>query len=275
MNTQLSYIEKTSLLRQAKKVEKLRLKKVSVSLALFLFLFISNITTLQAQDSAKNNFNLDLHLKNMHLWQGSVVTASPMVASSIEYVTDDQKFVAGLWGGVSFDGSYKEFSYYTTYRFTDNFFTQLISHNNYSNMTKPNMFSYNKYNSPNFLDIVFSYTLSDYVPATFMLSTILFGQAGDHVIATDGSVSNSYSNYAELNYRLLQNNNTQINAFVGGAFSLATEKTFYSDRPAIVNLGFTLTKKLSIFNKGIPVSGTAFWNPYTGLGALQIDISLF
>ena len=275
MNALFDHNEKESLTTHFKNDGKIRLKKASVPLVLILMLFIFDSSALSAQDSSMSNFKLDLHLKNMHLWQGSVVTPGVMMATSMEYVTDDQKLVAGLWGGASFDGSYKEFSYYTTYNFTNNFYAQLISHNNYSNMETPDMFSYDKFTSPNFLDIVLSYTLSESIPATLLWSTILFGQAGDYATNDDGSVTDSYSSYVELSYRLFQDNNTQIKACVGGAFALATEKSFYNASPSIVNLGLTLTQDVKLLNKKIPVSGTAFWNPDSGLGALQIDIMLF
>lgn len=178
-------------------------------------------------------------------------------------------------GGASFNGDYKEFSYYTTYRFTDRFYTQLISHNNYSDVADPNIFSYDKYTSPNFLDIVLSYTISDNVPFTMLWSTILFGQGGDYEINEDGSDTNSYSTYVELSYPLFKDHKTKISACVGGAFAFATEKTFYSDNAAIVNVGLNMIQDVTILSKNIPISGTAFWNPYSGVGALQLDIMLF
>lgn len=255
--------------------KKLRLKNANAILVFLLMLFLFNVMPIHAQDSGINHFNLDLRLKNMHLWQGSVVTPGAMMATSMEYITSDQKLIVGVWGGAGFDGSYKEFSYYTTYRFTENFQTQLISHNNYSQIENPRIFSYDKYTSPNFLDFVLSYTVSQRLPLSMLWSTILFGQGGDYVSDTDGTVTDSYSNYVELNYLFMADRQTQIKAFVGGAFSFITEKTFYSTSPAIVNLGVTLSQDVTLLNKTIPVSGTAFWNPESGKGALQIDIILF
>lgn len=254
-----------------------RLNRLVATLLLLSLLLPFNSSSLFSQEEvdAPKNFNVDLHLKNMHLWQGFVVTPGVMMATSMEYVTNDQKFVAGLWGGASFNGSYKEFSYYTTYHFTPNLYAQLISHNNYSGMENPDMFSYDKYTSPNFLDIVLSYTLSDDVPLSFLWSMILFGQGGDYEINDDGTDTNSYSNYVEMSYRLFEDDNTKISASVGGAFSFTTEKTFYSSSAEIVNVSLNLTQEVTVFAKTIPVTGTAFWNPYSGVGALQIDIMLF
>jgi hypothetical protein len=208
-----------------KKDAKQRLKNVSVSILLLVLFFIFNTETVFAQNDvvALDNINLNVHLKNMHLWQGYVVTPGVMVATSMEYVSDDNKYVAGLWGGASFDGSYTEFSYYATYNFTKNIFAQLISHNNYSGMVSPDMFSYDKYTSPNFLDVLLSYTISDNLPLNIMTSTILFGQAGDYETDDDGSDADSYSTYVEMSYSLFRGQKTKIKASVGGAFSLFYE----------------------------------------------------
>lgn len=79
----------------------IRLKTLNARiLPIILMLFFSASSLLaQEKDTTFNNFNLDLHLKNMHLWQGFVVTPGVMMATSMEYETDNNKFVAGLWGG--------------------------------------------------------------------------------------------------------------------------------------------------------------------------------
>lgn len=222
-----------------------------------------------------DNFNIGVNLKNMHTWHGSVVTPGAMIATSLEYKTADDKFTAGLWGGASFNGDYKEFSYYTSYQFTNNFKTSLISHNNYSNSENPNIFSYDKYTSPNFVDIVLEYTVSESFPLNVYWSTILFGNGGDFEEKIDGEVNNSYSTYVQLTYDLISEDRTKLSVFTGGAFSPTTEKTFYSESANIVNIGIQLDKKINIFNHDLPVSTTAFWNPETKIGVLQLDINLF
>lgn len=44
-----------------------------------------NILTVQDSNSLVDNFNIDLHVKNMHLWHGFVVTPGVMMTSSMEY----------------------------------------------------------------------------------------------------------------------------------------------------------------------------------------------
>lgn len=255
----------------------LRFKKIMLLGVLITCGLITTTNMAKAQENnlIDNNFSINLDLKNMHLWHGSVVTPGAMIASAMEYNSTNQKFTVGLWGGASFNGDYKEFSYYTTYRFTTNFNASLISHNNYSNAEAVNIFSYDKYTSPNFVDIVLEYTVSKEVPLTFYWSTILFGNGGDYETNTDGAHTNSFSNYAEIRYTFFQQQKTQLSIFAGGAFSFATEKTFYSESANITNLGLTLSRDINILSQNLPVSATAFWNPETKVGALQLAISLF
>ncbi len=229
------------------------------------------------QDSSfmDERFDIDMEIKNMHLWHGSVVTPGVMIASSIEYQSSNKKFVAGLWGGASFNSEYKEFSYYAKYSICNNFSASLINHNNYSSEKAPNIFSYDKFTSPNFVDIVLEYTLPDNIPLTLYWSTILFGNGGDYETEADSSVTDSYSNYVELRYVFFPNKKTNLTMFAGGAFSFLTEKTFYSKQANFVNLGLTLSRDVKLFSKEFPVSATAFWNPESKIGALQLAISLF
>lgn len=185
-----------------------------------------NISKAQDEISNSDNFNFALDLKNMHLWHGFVVTPGVMMASCIEYVSSNQKFIAGLWGGANYNGAYKEFSYYTKYCFSDNINVSLISHNNYSDYDDPNIFSYNKFTSPNFVDVVLEYTLSKEIPLTFYWSTILFGNGGDFESNAESSVTYSYSNYAELRYKFLSKKPTQLSVFAEVHFRSLPKKHF-------------------------------------------------
>ncbi|MGQ1891062.1 hypothetical protein ACT29H_11545 [Thermophagus sp. OGC60D27] len=237
--------------------------------------FHSGSARAQDKTSLSENFELNFEVKNMHLWHGGVVTPGAMFASAMEYNSTDRKFTVGLWGGAGFSGDYKEFSYYTTYRLMPSFSVSLISHNNYSNSEEVDIFSYDKYTSPNFVDIVLEYTLSEQTPLTFYWSTILFGNGGDYEINNDGSVSNSYSNYVELKYQLFPGEKTRLTLFAGGAFSLITQKTFYSDKANLTSFGLTLNRMVQIASANFPVSATALWNAETKVGVLQLGIALF
>ncbi len=239
------------------------------------FFIFPNIAKAQNENLLFDRLSVNLKIQNMHLWHGSVVTPGAMMASSIEYTSSNEKLIAGLWGGASFNGQYKEFSYYTTYHFTRNFDISLISHNNYSNSEEVNIFSYDKHTSPNFVDIVFQYTVSDQLPLKLCWSTILFGNGGDFKVNKDNTDTNSYSNYVELSYTFFSEKETSLKLFAGGAFSFVTEKTFYSNNSNITNLGVTINKKVNLLSNTVPVLATAFWNPETKLGALLLSVSIF
>ena len=260
-------------------VEKLVKRRNSIAFLITGILFMNGLVSSQAiaqeENSFSDNFDINLQLQNMHTWHGFVVTPGFMMGSSIQFTSDDEKFSTGLWGGASSNGSYREFSYYMNYSVTNDFKLSLISHNNYSNSANPNIFSYDKYTSPNFVDVVIDYSFNENIPLSLYWSTILFGNSGDYEIDNAGIVTDSYSNYAELRYELLPNKPTKLSLFVGSAFSFATKKTFYSDSPNIVNTGLTLTNSVEFLDKEVPVSATAFWNPESNIGVLQLAISLF
>lgn len=277
MNTQLTGSRHLKMVQILKKRQKVRFKNFRLSFVLFSFGLLFLSTSLQAQEekSIANRFDIKLDFKNMHLWHGSVVTSGVMMATSLEYSSLDENFTLGLWGGASFSGNYKEFSYYSKYQFTPNFYAELVSHNNYSNEEDPDIFSYDKYTSPNFIDIALGYTLSEDIPLSIYWATILFGQGGDYETQNDGDTTNSYSNYVELSYQIFKEKGSELKAFAGGAFSFTTDKTFYSDKANLVNLGLSLSHNLKLFSTNFPVNGTAMWNPETKVGALQLAITLF
>lgn len=237
--------------------------------------FLAKTTQAQEKNSLADNFNISLNLKNMHLWHGSVVTPGIMMATAMEYQSDNKKFVLGLWGGASTDGDYKEFSYYTSYKPGNNFSISLISHNNYSDAEDVDIFSYDKHTSPNFVDVVFEYTLPEQFPLHAYWSTILFGNGGDYTSNDAGSTTDSYSTYAELSYPFFRGQETQLTLFAGGAFALRTRQTFYSESANFTNLGLRLNRDVDFLSRKFPVAATAFWNPETKEGALQLDIKLF
>lgn len=252
-----------------------RLMKATLFLWVLVTFVFSGSAFAQDQEDTYKPFDGHLSLKNMHMWRGFVVTPGVMTSGSLEYNTKNKKFTLGLWGGASFDGSFKEYSYYAVYRFTDNFYTEVVSHNNYSNMEDPDMFSYDNEVSPNFVDIALGYTISEEVPLKIFWATILGGQAGDYEEDQDGSITNSYSNYLEFKYRVYNKVGYKLSAFAGGAFSFSTAKTFYSDDANFVNIGLTLNRSVEIFSKNIPLEFNGIWNPESGKGVLEINVALF
>ncbi|PQJ72849.1 hypothetical protein BTO14_06055 [Polaribacter butkevichii] len=265
--------------------------------SLFVFaLFLLALQTMNAQENNSKDdyqaFIIGGHLKNMHLWHGSVVHPGAMIATSIEYNSKNKKFTFGFWGGASFStidvennatgknesAYYKEVSIYTKYRFSDVFFIEAVSHNNYTGVEergdKLQFWSYDKTQGYNFVDVSFGYNVT---PNTLLyLATIVNGGSGDYEIQTDGSLKNSWTHYFEVQSKVWQKKEASLSLFVGGAWSFITDKTFYTNNAGnIINVGATLSKNVNIGTYKLPIGVTTMWNPEQEKMVLQLDIALF
>lgn len=255
-----------------------------------VLLMMSNI--LYAQEDDYKAFSANGHIKNMHIWHGSVVHSGAMFAASLEYNTRDGKFTTGLWGGSSFSGTevdnvntgetetayYKEVSIYAKYRFSDKFFIEAVSHNNYTGVEERgdelNYWSYDKTQGYNFVDVNFGYNIT---PGTSLyLATIIGGGSGDYEVQEDGSLKDSWTQYLEIKSKVWQKGDHSLSLFAGGAWSFFTDKTFYTEGAGnIINVGAAFAKNVHIGTYKLPVEVTAMWNPEQKKTVLQLDIALF
>lgn len=275
------------------KIEK-KLNIFCILLSLFTLLTVQNTS---AQEQVSNSdykaFSIEAHFKNMHTWHGFVVTPGPMIATSLEYNSRNSKFTLGVWGGTSFGPStdvinkvtgennaahYQEFSLYTKYRFSDTFFIEAVSHNNYTGVEERGdqlqFWSYDKTQGYNFVDINFGYNIT---PNTLLyFATIVNGGAGDYEEQTDGSLKNSWTHYFEVSSKVWEKEDASLTLFTGGAWSFATDKTFYTENSGnIINVGATFNKNVKIGTYNLPIGVTAMWNPEKEKTVLQVDITLF
>ncbi|QDO95687.1 hypothetical protein FNB79_08550 [Formosa sediminum] len=264
------------------------------SFLLLFIIFCSNFLLAQEANlsSDYNPFSLGVHLKNMHLWHGSVVHPGAVIATDLEYNSRNKKFTFGFWGGASFSTTdvynettgqtvgayYKEFSIYTKYRLTDRFFVEAVSHNNYTGVEERgdqlHYWSYDKTQGYNFVDVNFGYNIT---PNTLLyLATIIGGGSGDYEVQSNGDLKNSWTQYFEVNSVVWRNESSNLTLFVGGAWSFFTDKTFYTQgKGNVVNVGTTFGKVFNIVDYNVPVAVTAMWNPETEKTVLQLDIELF
>lgn len=283
-----------------------RLKRTNVNLfkSLLLLLFCFNLSFVFAQDekSERGNkiqdgddykaFTLGAHLKNMHLWHGFVVQDSPIFATNLEYNSKNSKFTFGFWGGASFSGTdvwnpiqeeyvnanYREFSIYAVYRFSDKFFMEAVTHNNFTGVSergdKLRYWSYDKTQGYNFVDINFGYNIT---PNTLLyLATIVGGGSGDFEVQENGDLEDSWTHYFEVRSKVWGDDDLNLSVFAGGAWSFITDKTFYTESAGnVINVGAALAKKIKIKDFKLPVEVTAMWNPEKEITVLQLDITLF
>ena len=273
--------------------------KTSYVFAALLMLFSFNFVSAQDEDikedifnDASKPFSIGAHLENMHLWHGFIVYPGVVIGTNLEYNSRNDKFTFGFWGGASFAGSdvynpntgenvsayYKEFSIYTKYQVSEKFFIEAVSHNNYTGVEERgdelHYWSYDKTQGYNFVDINFGYYIT---PKTLLyLATIVGGGAGDYQIEADGSLKDSWTQYFEVNSTVWSNKNSNLSLFVGGAWSLFTDTTFYTEGAGnIVNVGATFSRDFTVVKYKVPVAVTAMWNPEQEITVLQLDIALF
>tara|TARA_R110000868_G_scaffold1389_1_gene10668 strand:- start:9399 stop:10322 length:924 start_codon:yes stop_codon:yes gene_type:complete len=272
---------------------------------LFCMCLLFSLNNLSAQDektelsevdrSKKDDhkaFDAGVHLKNMHIWHGFVVHSGAVVATNLEYNSRNKKFTFGVWGGASLastdvvnkdtgdnvSANYKEFTIYTVYRFSDKFFTEAVSHNNYTGVEergdKLHYWSYDKTQGYNFVDLNFGYMVSD--NTLLYLATILGGGSGDYEVQNDGSFKDSWTHYLEIKSKVWEKDDYKLSLFAGGAWSFTTDKTFYTESSGnLINVGASLSKNIHIGKYKMPVEVTAMWNPEKEITVLQLDLTIF
>lgn len=261
----------------------------------FLFLITAVVHTSTAQKELDDNyqaFTAGAHLKNMHTWHGFVVHPGAVFATNLEFNSKNKKFTLGVWGGASFTSvnvahkttgenvaaHYQEFSLYSKYRFSDKFFIEAVSHNNYTGVEERgdqlHYWSYDITQGYNFVDFNLGYNLT---PKTLVyLATIVGGGSGDYEVQDNGTLKNSWTHYLELSSKVWEKKDASLSLFAAGAWSFVTDKTFYTQgKGNVINVGATFDNKINIGNHKLPVSVTAMWNPEKEKTVLQLDITLF
>jgi hypothetical protein len=224
----------------------------------------------KAQNIA-DGISIDAGLKNMHLWKGYKVSENAVATLNTSYTTEDGFFSAGLWYGSSFDASFTEFDYYVAFQLSEQLNLSVWDINNFSDFPNANIFDYDKETTSHFIDATLSYQATDRLGLVW--STILLGR--DTFVDDNGEVKNAFSNYAEVNYNIINESNLNIKGFVGGGFSFLNEAHFYGSSPNVVNVGLSAARAVELFGTPIPVSATAMWNPEQKYGAMQLSVGLF
>lgn len=267
----------------------------SFKIVLLAVLFLA-VNTIYAQDDSSTDtykaFSAGAHLKNMHTWHGFVVHPGAMIATNLEFNSRDSKFTLGVWGGASLTtvdvtnkntgenvaAHYQEFSLYTKYRFSDKFFIEAVSHNNYTGVEERgdvlHYWSYDKTQGYNFVDLNFGYNIT---PNTLLyLATIVNGGSGDYEVQTDGSLENSWTHYFEVSSKVWEKDDSSLSLFAGGAWSFITDKTFYTEGAGnLINVGATFNKNVKLGSYNLPIGVTAMWNPEKEKTVLQVDFTIF
>jgi len=218
-------------------------------------------------------FGINLQVRSLYVWRGFKVSNAPIADVDMHYyLTKDKTFTVGLWGAGDFTGNYKEFDYYIAYT-KPRYAFSIWDVNNFTDFPNSNLFNYNPRSTSHFIDVRAMYNFGDRFPLTVNWATIVLGR--DTHVKSDGDVSNSYSNYSELDYRLWKDGGSELHIFVGGGFAFGRQANFYGSKPNIVNTGITINKDLVVFKHHMPVAATAMFNPEKKYGALQLIVNVF
>jgi hypothetical protein len=112
------------------------------------------------------------------------------------------------------------------------------------------------------------------------VSSILHGRGS----AADASVIDTFqrtgelrfSQYIEARYPIFRRENTQLEAFVGGAIALAGQgETFYTTRNGINFIGLQYRTVVQIGNIRLPVQATPACNPNAKHAFMEVAINFF
>ncbi|SEW22666.1 hypothetical protein SAMN05421841_1703 [Chryseobacterium wanjuense] len=233
--------------------------------------------TAQNTDSASvepkyRPFDVSASIKNKHLWRGYIVADVPVLTASATVTTKDKNLQFGLWSGNGFNGEYKEFCYFLNYHIK-NFDITLLDSFNYTGFSDAKIFDYNKSSTRHFIDVNLAYHFSEKFPLTVSLATVVQGR--DTFIDSNGKLKNRFSHYAELDYKVYEEGDTNVHLYMGGAFSFVTHDTFYSSSPGIVNVGVTVNKKIHFGKYAVPVFVQGMWNPNHNKATLGLGVQLF
>jgi len=249
-------------------------------LPIFLVIFLSSFSLCAQESQEYKPIDLNLQLKNMHLWRGFAVSNAPILASNLFYQTRDEKLRLGVWGGKSFDGSYREFDYYISYQ-SEGFTVSLWDIYNFStsDLIGGGVFDYDKRTTGRFIDLTLGYEFQDF-PFLVAVSTIIHGRDSEFMSIPENPYLRSgdlrYSTYMEARYNVIERDKYQFTVFVGGAFSLrGAEDTFYTSKPGLNFMGFTFNKKVEIGEFEFPIQATPAWNPDANRGFFEIAVSFF
>lgn len=232
-----------------------------------------------AQDTYKP-FNVNASLKTMHLWRGYKVTDDFMSGINAYYKTQNGKLTVGLWNGQSLEGDYTEFDYYFSLALTDGLSLSVWDINNFSSYPGADIFNYTNDETSHFVDATLAFQATDALGLSW--STILAGR--DFHYDDNGDAKNSFSNYVEASYTAYTNEDLTVGLKLGGAFAFADDSHFYdrvnpdgtgTDAFSIVNIGASVSKKVTLFDQVLPIGVTAMWNPEQKYGAMELSFSLF
>ena len=238
--------------------------------------------TVRAQQTSSLGDQLDFNLEiaNNHLWRGIEVSDGLVMCSALAIHDKHEYMKFGLWGGTNISGDYKEFNFFSEFRYAGWKLAFWDTYNFSPDATYNNreFFNYSAHSTGRFLDCILTYEAGQAYPRfplTVSWSTILFGRD-----RWEDNSSNRYSSYLSASYPLFHSHGWYSDLTVGGTFTWKRKSddrsTFYSDRPGIIHLELQVRKEVVITSGyTLPLFASAVFNPRMNRAFFQIGATLF
>ena len=216
---------------------------------------------------AQNKFDVNLQLQSMHYWRGLRVSDGMLTATSIGYYSKNLSIYG--WGGLSFNGDYKEVTGVVTYSY-NHLGVQLSDIFNFSGTDSIKYFDYKRDETLHLVDLSLLYHFSF---MNISWSTIVYGND-----CIPGTSKQRYSTYVEFGVPL-KINDSSVTPFIAPAFVLNSDaKTMLygdNDKIGIANVGIKVSKTLLVNQYSFPVSAVLGFNPSLNQASIQLLIDLF
>ncbi len=239
------------------------MKKLLIAI-IILTVFIQDIAMAEGADKKSKFLTYDVTISTQHLWRGFKSGTTPCLEPSIAlHFTPNLTF--GIWGGTTYDDSYREVDLYLSYQYKPLKITVLDYYDPAINTFYwEDVTNYDRKTTEHLLDVVVDYQFENN-PFRLMASTIFYGNDRDE----DGN--QNYSTYFEVGYGLPYQ--SILTDFFIGVNPIGT---FYYDKFSVVNLGVKATKDVKISEKyHIPITVNLSGNPAKEQLYFSVIMSVF
>ena len=255
--------------KHMKKINKII--KAAVMLILFGILLNTNFAKAQESSEGNSSFLIKSDFMSHYVWRGSQFGAMS-VQPTIEYAPGS--FGIGSWGSTSFSDNtnLQEVDLYMYYTISDIVTVLLTDYFVAENFANDNYFNFSSEDTKHILEASVIFEGTEKIPFSLLLATNFYG---NDVVKADESLN--YSTYTELTY-----NKTfkavGFSAFLGASLNTPGNdlpSIYGNTKPAIVNLGIKIEKKIKITNSfSLPLSVSYIANPDAGKTWVVLGVSL-
>lgn len=204
----------------------------------------------------------EIGLTSRYLWRGTQLGDAPVVMPSATWSAN--KFSFNAWSAFTFNNSYSEFDLTPTYQFK-RFQVSLIDYYLPTPGESNDYLNFKKGESCHSLELSFDNSSVEDAKLKWMLGCFLLGDRNE------ATGNRFYSTYLQLSYPFSL-------GFVDAepVVGMTPFNGTYADKAAIVNLGVSFSKELSLSKQfSLPLSATFCRNPYEGKSFFTISTGIY